>query len=163
MLLAYPLIRFLYSSAYLPSAHGLQILIWDIPFLMYSSFCGNITTVVNKEHAAARIYGINAAVNIVLNLILVPHYGLVAAAAVTVITDLIGTIQFHFLLRKKLNLPDMKPLILRIGTAAALMGIAVKLVENFSLPLLFIVSCIIYIVLILAFRVVDRTESEHTG
>jgi O-antigen/teichoic acid export membrane protein len=85
----------------------LQILIWDVPFMMFSSFCGNMTTIIGAERAAARIYTLNALANILLNMYAIPSFGLVCAALVTVTTDLIGALQFYLLLRRKLKLPNM--------------------------------------------------------
>jgi len=100
-LTAFPLIRFLYTGEFLPSALALQILIWDVPLLVFTSFCGNMTTIIGEERAAARIYSFNAAANVILNLYAIPRFGLVGAALVTVVTDLIGALQFYFLLRRK--------------------------------------------------------------
>jgi len=114
MLVAFPLIRFLYTDEFLPSALALTILIWDVPLLMFTSFCGNMTTIISEERAAARIYSINAVANVILNLYAIPRFGVVGASLVTVVTDLIGALQFHFLLRHKLHLPDMTWVFVRI-------------------------------------------------
>ena len=45
MVIVYPLIRFLYTDEFLPSALALQILVWDIPFLMFAAFRGNMATI----------------------------------------------------------------------------------------------------------------------
>jgi O-antigen/teichoic acid export membrane protein len=157
-LIAYPLIRFLYTDAFLPSALGLQILIWDVPLLMFAGFCGNITTIIGAERSAARINTINTAANVVLNLIFIPLYGLIGAAVVTVLTDLISSIQFHFLLRKRLNLPDIKTVVLRVILAAGLMAIPVWMVLDYHVFVPMAVGAIVYFVLIIAFRVVGNQE-----
>lgn len=158
MLVAFPLIRFLYTDEFLPSALALQILIWDVPLLMFTSFCGNMTTIINEERAAARIYGINAAANVILNLYTIPRFGVVGAALVTVVTDLIGALQFYFLLRRKLHLPDMKPIFMRVMIASALMGIVVKLADALNLFLAIGLGAAVYCGLVLALRLLDDTE-----
>jgi len=157
-IIAFPLIRFLYTDAFLPSAVGLQILIWDVPLLMFAGFCGNITTIVGEERSAARINTINTFANVVLNLIFIPRYGLVGAALVTVLTDMISSIQFHFLLRRKLNLPDIKPMLLRVILAAVLMAIPVHLVVDFHVLIPITVGAVTYLVLIILFRIVGAEE-----
>jgi O-antigen/teichoic acid export membrane protein len=158
MLLAFPLIRFLYTDEFLPSGLALQILIWDVPLLMFTGFCGNMTTIVGEERAAARIYSINAVANVILNLYAIPRFGLVGASVVTVVTDLIGALQFHFLLRRKLHLPDMSWVFLRILIASALMGVVVRLAGALNLFLLIGLGAVVYGGLVLGLRLLDDTE-----
>jgi O-antigen/teichoic acid export membrane protein len=157
-LIAFPLIRFLYTDMFLPAAVGLQILVWDVPLLMFTSFCGNMTTIVGEERAAARIYTINAIANIVLNLYAIPRFGLVGAALVTVITDLIGALQFHFLLRGKLHLPNMTSVLVRASAVSLAMGIAVKFAGDLNLFLLIGLGAVVYGGLALGARLIDDTE-----
>ncbi len=157
-LVAFPLIRFLYTAQFLPTAVGLQILIWDVPLLMFTSFCGNMTTVVGEERAAARIYSINAVANILLNWYAIPRFGLVGAALVTVVTDLIGVLQFHFLLARKLRLPNVAWMLGRIVIASALMGIVVWLAGNWHLFMVIGLGAVTYGGLVLALRLIDQTE-----
>lgn len=160
MALAFPLISFLYTDQFLPAASALQVLIWDVPLLMFTSFCGNMTTVVGEEKAAARIYSINAAANVILNLYAIPRFGIVGAALVTVVTDLIGALQFHMLLRRKLNLPSVTSILLRVILAAALMGAIVITLSQQHLQLFILIGigAIVYLALILALRLIDSSE-----
>ena len=158
MILAFPLTRFLYGDPFLPSAIGLQILIWDVPLLMFNSFCGNITTVVMEERSAARIYTINAIANLVLNLYAIPRYGLIGAALVTVVTDFIGMVQFYILLNRKLNLPDFSTTLMKVIAASGIMGVLVYLLQHWNLFLVIVLGISLYAILVLAFRLVDEQE-----
>ena len=158
MLVAFPLIQFLYTDEFLPSALALQMLIWDVPLLMFTSFCGNMTTVIGEERAAARIYGINAVANVLLNLYSIPRFGLVGASLVTVVTDFIGALQFHFLLRRKLNLPNMTWVFLRTLLASFLMGVVVWLVDGLHLVWVIGLGVLVYVGLVLGLRLLDETE-----
>jgi O-antigen/teichoic acid export membrane protein len=158
MLVSFPLIQFLYTDAFLPSALALQMLIWDVPLLMFTSFCGNMTTVIGEERAAARIYTINAVANVILNLYAIPRFGLVGASLVTVVTDLIGALQFHFLLRRKLRLPSLTRVSSRILIASALMAAVVWLAGDRNLLLLIGLGSLVYVALVIALRVIDEAE-----
>lgn len=158
MLLAFPIIHLLYTKTFTPSALALQILIWDVPLILYASFCGNITTIIGQERAAARIYTINAIANVILNLVAIPTFGLVGAALVTVVTDLIGTLQFYFLLRHKLNLPPMTSVFLRILFASILMGAVITMAVGLNLFILIGFGAAVYAGLILMLRLIDETE-----
>jgi O-antigen/teichoic acid export membrane protein len=160
MLVAFPLIRFLYTDRFLPSALGLQILIWDVPFVMFSAFCGNMSTIVGEERAAARIYSVNAVANIFLNLYAISHFGMIGASFITVVTDLIGSLQFYLLFRRKLHLPDMASTLARIVIASAVMGVAVWLVGDHHLFVLISVGAVVYAAMVLVLRLFDDTEKE---
>lgn len=158
MLVATPLIQFLYTDEFLPSARALQIIIWDFPFLMFASFCGNMTTVVVEERSAARVYLISAVVNVVLNLYAIPRFSFLGAAVVTVITDLVAAVQFYFLLRGKLNLPDLKSIFFRVVLAAAIMGGVVSLARNLNLFVVIGLGVATYGSLVLALKLLDEAE-----
>jgi O-antigen/teichoic acid export membrane protein len=157
-LIAFPLIRFLYTDAFLPSALGLQILIWDVPLLMFAGFCGNMTTIIGAERSAAKINTINTIANVGLNLIFIPRFGLVGAALITVVTDLISSIQFYFLLRKQLNLPDVKSILARVIIAAVIMAVPVQMVVHMHVFIPMAVGAVVYFILIIAMRVVGNEE-----
>lgn len=158
MIVAFPLIDFLYGQEFLPAALALQILIWDVPFLMFASFGGNMTTIVGKENSAAKIYGINTIANVVLNLYAIPRFGLIGAAFVTVITDMIGALQFYFLLKRKMELPPIASMIIRIVIASALMGGILLLARDLNLFILIGLGALVYFGLILAFRLITHEE-----
>jgi O-antigen/teichoic acid export membrane protein len=157
-IIAYPLIRFLYTDVFLPSATALQILIWNVPMIMFVAFCGNMTTIIGAERAAARINTINTGANIILNLIFIPIYGFLGAAVVTVITDLISSIQFHFLLSKRLNLPNIRSIIAKVLLAVAIMAVPVYMLTNTHVFIPIIAGAVVYSVLILVFRVISDQE-----
>ena len=158
MMVAFPLIRFLYTEEFLPSAAAFQIIVWDVPVLMFASFCGNMTTVVSEERAAARIYGVAAIVNIALNLYFIPRYSLLGAAAVTVITDLVAAIQFYWLLNRKLHLPPMLSLLTRIVIACAVMGLVVRLLGNHHVFILIGAGAASYGAMVILLRLMDARE-----
>jgi O-antigen/teichoic acid export membrane protein len=160
MLLAIPLIRFLYTDEYLPAAIALKVIIWDIPFLMIASFGGNITTIVNEERVAARIYGINTAANVILNLVAIPRFGVIGASLVTVVTDFIGALQFHFFLRRKMDLPNVSSVLIRVVVASTIMGFLVWFFRDLNLFLVIALGALVYGAMLVVFRVINHEEWE---
>lgn len=157
-LLAYPIFSFLYTDEFLPSALAFQILVWDVPLLMYAAFAGDMTTITDQERAAARIYTINTVANVVINLILIPKFGMIGAALVTVLTDLISAIQFYLLFRQKLALPSIRSLAMRIAGAALLMGGAVWLLRSYHFGLAIVAGMLVYFILSVLLGVIGKTE-----
>lgn len=163
MIVARPLIELLYTQAYAPSGLALAILIWDVPFLMYASFCGNISTIIVAERKAARVYAINAVLNILMNLYAIPRYGLIGAAITTVLTDLIGSIQFYFMLRHYFAMPEIGTAALKTVLAAGIMGAVVYLVRDMNLFAVILIGFILYAVLAIVLHLFDQNEWNLIG
>ncbi len=159
-LLAEPLLRLLYGAEYAPAAQALRIIAWDAPLLMFTSFCGNLTTVTGAERAAARIYGINALANIVLNAVAIPAFGIQGAAVVTVATDLIGALQFYALFRHSFAPPQLFGLAARTMLALIAMSAAVLSALALNWPVLATIAfgAAVYLPAALALGVLDATE-----
>lgn len=104
-LLAAPAIALLYGPAFAPAAPLLAMLAWDIPLLLFTAFCGNVSAAVGRERPAALIYLGAAMLNVTLNLALIPAFGATAAAAVTLATDALCALLFLVLLREYLLPP----------------------------------------------------------
>jgi len=160
MVVSSQLIPFLYSAQYAPAALAFAIIVWDVPCLMFTSLAGNITTIVNEEKSAARIYGTIAVLNVILNLILIPRFGMIAASSTTVITDLVGVVLFHQLLGKKLKLPDMRPVLARVVVVAVLVALVAWLLMLAAWPLILVlITCAgVYVFLVVALRLLNDDE-----
>jgi O-antigen/teichoic acid export membrane protein len=158
MLSAFPMVRFLYTPDYKPSALALQILIWDVPLLMFTAFCGNMTTVISAEHTAARIYGLSAVANVALNLYAIPKFGMVGASLVTLLTDLVAALQFYVLLRHRLHMPNMTSTLLRLGLASAALGAVLWLAGDRQFLLLLGLGGVAYAILVLVLRLLDAED-----
>ncbi len=148
MLTADHLTHLLYQPSFAPTAFALAILVWDIPFVMYHSFCGNMTTSIKREGRAARIYGSLGIINTVLNLALIPRFGILGAAFATVLTDVAGAAQFYFLFRREFGAGLDFRRLARIGIGAALMGGLILLLRDWGFVLLVPAAAVFYLVFI---------------
>jgi len=159
-LVADQLIVFLYGIEFAPAAIAFAILIWYIPFHIYTSFSGNLANVMRKEGQSARIFGIEGGLNIVLNIIMIPPLGLIGAAFATVITDIVGAALFYFLLRKELGPGLQLRRILRVMAASLVMGVVVFLLRDLNLFLVIAVGAGVYFVTMNVFGAVTRDERQ---
>jgi O-antigen/teichoic acid export membrane protein len=148
MLLADKIIVLLYGTEYAPAAIAFAILIWDTPLLMYTALCGNLTTAIKKEQRAMTVYLSLAALNLVLNLIFIPTYGLVAASITTVAAELTGAILFYLFFRREFGAGLGFQHMVRLAIAALLMGFVVYLLRDYSLLINIGVSGIFYLVVV---------------
>jgi O-antigen/teichoic acid export membrane protein len=138
----------IYGADFLPSTIAFAILIWDIPFVMYHTFCGNIATSIRHEGSAARIYVSVGILNVALNAFLVPRFGMIASCFATVITDAFGAALFYALLRRELG-PGLKlNRLLWIGIASIGMGAILLLTRDLNLFIAAGIGGIAYLILV---------------
>lgn len=161
--LAKPLIRLLYTDQFAPSVLPLQILIWVLPLMFLTELLGNVTIIHDQEKKVARALLVSTAVNVALNLVLIPRWGLLAASVVTVLTEMILAGQYLWLLRRELAMVDFRAVFMKPGLAAGLMGLAVFLARGANFFLAIALGAVIYLGLLTLTGSVGRQEAILLG
>ncbi len=159
MLLADKLIPFLYGQQFQAASIAFAILVWDTLLLMYNSLGGNIAQVIGKEVAAARIFAVEAGMNLVLNVLLIPHYGMIAAAFNTVATELTGTLLFYLLFRKEFGAGLDLYHSSRLVGCAVIMGIVIYVLHDFSMFMVIPLAGAVYLAAIFLTKALTPEES----
>jgi O-antigen/teichoic acid export membrane protein len=88
VVLAYPLAR-LWSGFYPQSIPSLQILALAFVFAFVNNAFIGALTVIDRQATYAKAAGASLVVNLVLNLILIPPFGYIAASWTTVVTEVV--------------------------------------------------------------------------
>jgi len=83
------LIVFIYDATYLPAAIPLKIVIWSVGIVFLNLPMVMFLSSIEKQKQATVIIGISALSNILLNLVLIPQYGMIGAATTTVVSQVI--------------------------------------------------------------------------
>jgi O-antigen/teichoic acid export membrane protein len=143
--LADQLVVALYGSTFTPAGIALRILIWVLPTMTLTSICGAMTTVLHRERATARLNLVNATFNVSLNLWAIPHYGILGAAVATVATELVGLVQFAFLLRDVSPLRLMLPTLHSTVLSSVVMLVAILTVGHLYLPVIVTIGAFVYL------------------
>ena len=91
------IIHFLYAREYSDSALSLSILVWFLPVAYLTNLFGNSLGAMEQQSYVLKVAVANVAFNICANMILIPMYAQNGAAAVTVLTEILG---FTLLSRK---------------------------------------------------------------
>ena len=142
------------------SEASLRILAFAIVFLFANSAFYAMLNGTNRQHMNAWATGLAAAINIVLNLILVPFYGYLAASATTVVTEaslcVFGWwfVQRH---RAELRLPVVG-MSWRILLAGAVMGVALYPLARSPIYVSLPAGGLVYLVAIYLLRAIDADE-----
>jgi O-antigen/teichoic acid export membrane protein len=157
-LLSDQIVRFLYTASYAPAGPALRILIWVLPMMLVTDLSGGIATVVMKERAGARVRAVNAGFNILLNLFAIPRYGLMGAAIVTVLTEIVGVAQFVHLLWGDIQWREVLRSFIRPTLAAVAMGAAVFMAKDLYLPLVIVIGAAAYLAGLLLLGAISASE-----
>lgn len=145
---------------YPQSEPSLRILAFGIVFLFANSAFYAMLNAINRQHLNAWATGLASAINIVLNLALIPFYGYLAASTTTVITEaalcVFGWwfVQRH---RAELRLPVVG-LSWRILLAGAVMGVVLYPLARYSIFISLPAGGVAYLVAIYLLRAVEPEE-----
>ncbi|MFZ0441658.1 MAG: flippase [Methanobacterium sp.] len=142
-LLASPIILLIYKSGFSQSIIALQILIWSIPIIFINYILGTAINSINRQRDTVKTAFVAMLLNIILNLLLLPKYGLIAACFITVLTELTCFIfWFHIMNVHGYKIPIFK-ILLKPALASLIMGLVIILL-NTNIILVIILSTIIY-------------------
>jgi O-antigen/teichoic acid export membrane protein len=152
-----PLISLLYGEKFIPSIAALQILIWAAAIMYVTMVLGNAFIASNLQKLNMKLTFIDVALNIGLNLLLIPKYSYYGASFATVATEASGlALGLFFLGRhgyalglKRASVPPIFGLAI-IGVISALL-----LFENAPLTLITIIDLVAYAAIIYKFGIND--------
>jgi O-antigen/teichoic acid export membrane protein len=147
-------------SLFAQSEPSLRILAFAMVFLFANSAFYAMLNATNRQGLNAVATGLAAAINIALNLALIPIYGYLAASAVTVITEAaLCAFGWWFVQRHR---PDLRlpigALTWRVLLAGAIMGMVLYPLARFPIYLTVPAGGIVYWLAIYLLRAVDPEE-----
>ncbi len=126
-LVAGGLIDLIFTPSYHPAALPLQILVWTVPVALVRNVSQAALLAHGRQDLMFRTVGWAAAINLSLNVVLIPIWGTVGAAIATLVTETIRTV-LACRYSAALGLPMPTPArFSRIGLAALAMALAVWL------------------------------------
>lgn len=98
-LLAKPIISILYGAEYMPAANALRLVVWYTTF-SYMGSVRNIWILAEGKQKYLWIINLSGALtNVALNALMIPHWGVMGAAAASLITQIFTNFILGFILR----------------------------------------------------------------
>jgi O-antigen/teichoic acid export membrane protein len=152
------IVPFLFTAAYMPAVPALQVVIWVVPLMFASEFLGYVVLVASAERAAARTVIVSTSFNVIVNLLVVPRFGFLGAAVMTVVTEAVLVGQYIWMLRSQMRRVNWSQAIVRPLLAALAMGGLVLALRGLPLVLNVALSGLAYVGLLLLLGVVGREE-----
>ena len=108
LVLASPIINLIYGEIFKESVLPFQILIFSTALIYVSTIYAHSLQIGNKQKTHLLGMGLGALINIILNIILIPYYGLIAAAITTLATEFFILIFMYVNFSKIIKLPVLK-------------------------------------------------------
>ena len=161
MILAPDLIRVLAGESYLPnSAIALRILIWFLPISYVNGITQYVLIAVNRQRTITIAFAMAVSFNLGANLVLVPMYGYVAAAAVTIATEVVLFVPLSISVRRYVGEFNWVGFAVRPLLAAAAMGLAEVLSLRFGVIPALLIALATYALALVGTGTLGRREAE---
>jgi O-antigen/teichoic acid export membrane protein len=158
---AEPVVRLIFGAEFASAAPALPVLGGAFVLICFGYLNGNLLLTLGLQRRLMRISLIALVVNLVGNFALVPEFGYMAAAVMTLLTELVVFLLAGRLVLGALDLPF--PGFGRVGrtaVAAAILGLMLGAMRLAGAPLaaLVAVACISYPALLLGLRALDLED-----
>jgi O-antigen/teichoic acid export membrane protein len=154
--MAGPIVHF--TRGFEQSIPALQILAPSVVLLFVNNAFIYTLTAINRQLDFTRLALFTLAVNLVLNLVLIPPYGYLGAAAASTVTEVALFAGGWWLLRRQ-----RLPLSLggggaRVLASVAVMGIVIYSIRTWPLAVVVILGAAVYVAALLALRALNAEE-----
>jgi O-antigen/teichoic acid export membrane protein len=161
--LSAPVIKSFYGEQFISSIPALRILIWSEIFVFLGSVHINVLISTGLQKFDFIFTSSGAIVNIILNLLLIPHYGIVGASIATLISYGLGLPLSCALAKTRRYGNAMAYSMLKPMIAAGVMGCFTYFAFIHHLPLIVTIlfSMIVYLGLIVLIKGLDRMDWEY--
>jgi O-antigen/teichoic acid export membrane protein len=159
-LLSNRVILLIYGVEYIPSTMALQILIWTIIFIFINYVSGNFLESINRQASVAKVTGIGAIINIVLNLLMIPKFSYIGASIATVATEFIVLLILAYTLSKTkyaIKVSSLKDA-LKVIISSLVIVIIIKYYSNINLILLIFTCAFAYCCMLYITKVFDKKD-----
>jgi O-antigen/teichoic acid export membrane protein len=158
--LADKIILFVFGAGYANSIIALQILVWASVFIFLGSPFTNFLVSADRQISLTKVALICMIENVVLNLILIPPFGLIAASVVTVLTEctsLLLVLQISGAITKR-SVCRSLPAVGKTAFAGVLMAVTILAFNMFNHVLLTAAAVCVYVVALYVTGVVGKTD-----
>ncbi len=160
-LLARKIILLIFGMEYVESIFPLQILIWSSVLIFMSQPFGNLFNSINKQAIVTKIAGSCVAVNVILNLILIPKHSLAGASIATVITELLSLI-CHVAYTERMGYLTFNgrfvSIVVKLLIANIALGFIVFYLRNLTLLAIIPLAVLLYLLILWTIKVMTTED-----
>lgn len=159
-MLADRFILFLFGADFEKADVALQILAWDIFLVYLGGPLAQILVAMNRQNQMALVVPAGAALNVVMNCILIPEYSYKGAAIATIISGVTIGIAYFYLVSKHLTILPVHKILISPLIAGATMAGFIYLCGDLNLAIIIIASVVIYFAMLYVARGISKDDIE---
>jgi O-antigen/teichoic acid export membrane protein len=152
MFVADKVILLVYGAPFADSSTVLQILIWAVMFGMLQPVFSNILVAIDRQKLIMLSTAFCAAVNIVLNFILIPVMSYNGAAVATVATTIVFLVSIFYFVSKHLQTLPVHKILVKPVIGVLVMGGSMYYLADLSLFILVPLAAGVYLATLLVLR-----------
>ena len=158
MLLSDRIILLFYGEQFINSIIALQILAWDILLFFLCIALSFVLVSIDKQNQMAAAGGGCAVINVILNLILIPHFSYIGAGIATIATEtILFGLYFYFVSKYLYKLPFHK-VIAKPLIACSAMVLVIYFCSGINLFILIISAAVVYFVMLFLLKEFSRED-----
>ena len=152
MFVADKVILLVYGAPFANSSIVLRILIWAVMFGMVQPVFSNVLVAIDRQKLIMLSTAFCAAVNIVLNFILIPVMSYNGAAVATVATTIVFLASVFYFVSKHLQIIPVHKILVKPVIGVLVMGGSIYYLADLSLFMLVPLAAGVYLVTLLVLR-----------
>ena len=160
VLVADNVILLVYGAPFADSSIVLQILIWTAMFGMVQPVFSNILVAIDRQKLIMLSTAFCAAVNIVLNFILIPIMSYNGAAVATVATTIVFLVSTFYFVSKHLQTLPVHKILVKPVIGVLLMGSSIYYLADLNLFILVPLAAGVYLVALLVLRTFSDEDRD---
>ena len=139
---------------------ALRVLIFGQTLLSFLFILTTILTAAGRPWLSFSLVGVTLGIDVILNYLLIPAYGITGAAAATTISSAVGAIAAAGAVRRNFRALVVPSSAVKITIASAIVFWLTLLINpaRWMIPPVFLLLWAIYILLLLVFREIDKND-----
>jgi O-antigen/teichoic acid export membrane protein len=153
-------IDIVYGSQFSNSIGVLQIVIWSVSLLFLNYVLTTTLTSINLQRVVMYATGLGVAVNIVLNLLIIPTFSYIGASYVMVATELTTFSICFYYASKNLCLIQVQRVVLKPLIGSFVMAVVVYYLRPINIFIIFGVAVWVYVATLVALRTFTKQDID---
>lgn len=155
------LVRVLGGAEYLPhGAIALRIMIWFLPLSFVNGVTQYVLIAIDQQRWITVSFTIATAFNLLANLLLIPRFGYPAAAAITILSEVVLFIPFYRSIRKHLGPLPLPSMSWRPAVAAGMLGATMAALRFLPDLVALLPAGLVYVAALLALGAFTEEDRE---
>ncbi len=154
ILLGSHFVSFIFGSSFVPATRAMQVLLLTVPLNFAAIILSNAVFAYNQQKKLMIYAAVGGTLNIILDFVLIPHWGIAGASAATFFVQLVSITYLWMTAYRNLFAFHVLPSLKKIILASILMAASTIVLLHFTtlVPIVIGISALVYALVLYLFR-----------